>query len=186
MEDDDVFQDTEFVRSFSPFTDEDWAGHFVELFKEFPEGSGAVVFSKLPDERQQIIIGKIDNNDLANNFDKLINQKIFITKAVEAIFNSEAGIILCQYGGWQANLAQTAMNHRGSAANGIEDSAATNDDHVGVTADIVFKSLATNPVDDGQIIFDCFTAFDHKGHGCQLNALILMSQKPLTDAIGQF
>lgn len=85
MEDDDVFQDTEFVRSFSPFTDEDWAGHFVELFKEFPEGSGAVVFSKLPDERQQIIIGKIDNNDLAltarnlSFHDQLINQKIFIT-----------------------------------------------------------------------------------------------------------
>lgn len=91
--------------------------------------------------------------------------EILLSEGVDAIFDADAGIILTQRGGGNADMADAAMGGGRSQADHVEKGAAADADDVGVAVDVVAIDLGMDFGDVKVGVLGALAALDDHGLG---------------------
>ena len=84
--------------------------------------------------------------------------KFFCSIEIDAVLHADAGIVLRQHGGRNADVADAAMRRRRDEADRIEHGAAADGDHVGMAVDAMLVELALHRLDEMQLDLDLLAA----------------------------
>lgn len=98
--------------------------------------------------------------------------EILFAEGVDAVFYADAGIILAQGGGGDANVPHAAMRGGRREANHIEERTAADGDDEGMAVDMETIDLGVNFGDVKVGVFGAFSAFENDGRTNQAQAFV--------------
>jgi hypothetical protein len=88
--------------------------------------------------------------------------EVLLAERVDAVLDADAGVVLRQHGGRDADQPHAAVGGRGGVADGVEHGAASDHDDVGVAVDAVDVDRGADLVHGARLVLDRLAAGDHQ------------------------